>query len=109
MLDLRRLAVLQAVAREGSLAAAASALDYTQPAIGHHIRRLEAELDTPLVVREGRSVRLTPAATMLATRAEELFALTAVAGTWSTSAPRPASRSGEARRPVRNAFANLLA
>jgi molybdate transport repressor ModE-like protein len=48
MLELRRLLVLQAVARHGSLSAAARQLGYTQPAVTHHIRRLEREVGTPL-------------------------------------------------------------
>jgi len=79
MLDLRRLRVLQAVAREGSLSAAARALDYTQPAIGHHVRRLEAEVGTALVVRRGRGVALTPAGVALAARADALLAAAATA------------------------------
>jgi len=78
-LDLRRLRVLQAVARQGSLSAAARALDYTQPAVGHHVRRLEAELGTPLVVRRGRGVELTPAGAALARRADALLAASAAA------------------------------
>jgi DNA-binding transcriptional LysR family regulator len=74
MLDLRRLRVLRTVAREGSLAGAARALDYTQPAIGHHVRRLEAEVGTALVVRDGRGVRLTPAGAALAARADGILA-----------------------------------
>ena len=79
MLDLRRLRVLQAVAREGSLSAAARTLDYTQPAVGHHVRRLEAELGTALVVRRGRGVELTPAGVALANRADALLAASAAA------------------------------
>ena len=48
MLDVRRLQMLRAVSREGSLSAAARTLGYTQPAVSHHIARLEealAELD----------------------------------------------------------------
>jgi DNA-binding transcriptional LysR family regulator len=87
-LDLRRLRVLQAVAREKSFSAAARSLDYTQPAIGHHVRRLEAEVGTPLVIRRGRTIDLTPAGAALAQRADVLLAgataaweeVTAVAG-----------------------------
>jgi molybdate transport repressor ModE-like protein len=61
MLDVRRMSVLRAVAREGSLSAAARALDYTQPAVSHHVARLEAEVGTALLVRTGRGVRLTEA------------------------------------------------
>jgi DNA-binding transcriptional LysR family regulator len=74
MLDLRRLRVLRAIAREGSMAGAARALDYTQPAIGHHVRRLEAEVGAVLVVRDGRGVRLTPAGAALAARADTILA-----------------------------------
>ena len=56
------------------MAGAARALDYTQPAIGHHVRRLEAEVGTPLVVRDGRGVRLTPAGAALAARADAILA-----------------------------------
>lgn len=79
ILDLRRLRVLQAVAHEGSLSGAARVLDFTQPAVGHHIRRLEAELGTPLALRRGRGVALTPAGLALAARADELLAAAAAA------------------------------
>jgi DNA-binding transcriptional LysR family regulator len=72
--DLHRLRVLRTVARERSFSAAARALDYTQPAIGHHIRRLEAELGTPLVIRRGRTIDLTPAGEALVARADALLA-----------------------------------
>jgi molybdate transport repressor ModE-like protein len=61
MLDVRRLQMLRAVAREGSLSAAARALGYTQPAVSHHIARLEEEIGTALLTRLGRGVRLTDA------------------------------------------------
>jgi DNA-binding transcriptional LysR family regulator len=57
VLDVRRLTVLRAVAREGSFSAAARALDYTQPAISHHIARLEDETGTALLVRTSRGAR----------------------------------------------------
>jgi molybdate transport repressor ModE-like protein len=61
MLDVRRLQMLRAVAREGSVSAAARALGYSQPAVSHHISRLEAEVGTALITRLGRGVRLTDA------------------------------------------------
>lgn len=70
MLDLHRLNVLRTVAREGSFSAAARALDYTQPAISHHIHRLEAEVGTPLLVRTPTHVRLTEAGEALVRHAE---------------------------------------
>ena len=74
MLDVRRLSVLRAVAREGSLSAAARALDYTQPAVSHHVARLEAEVGTALLVRSGRGVRLTEAGQALVEHTEAVLA-----------------------------------
>jgi molybdate transport repressor ModE-like protein len=79
MLDLRRLLVLRAVAQHGSLSAAARQLGYTQPAITHHIRRLEREAGTPLVAKAGRGIRLTEAGQALATHADALSARLAAA------------------------------
>jgi DNA-binding transcriptional LysR family regulator len=73
MLDLTRLRVLLAVARHGSVTAAAEALHYAQPSVSHHLARLEAETGARLVQRVGRGVRLTPAGVLLAERAEEIL------------------------------------
>ena len=75
MLDLRRLQALVAVARTGSVSAAADELRYGQPTISHHLRRLEAETQTVLLQRVGRGVRLTAEGLALAHRAEEILAL----------------------------------
>ena len=61
MLDVRRLQMLRAVSREGSLSAAARTLGYTQPAVSHHIAKLGDEIGTALLTRSGRGVRLTDA------------------------------------------------
>jgi DNA-binding transcriptional LysR family regulator len=47
MLDVRRLMILEAVARYGSFTAAAAALSYTQPAISQQIAALERETRRP--------------------------------------------------------------
>ena len=73
MLDVTRLRVLVAVARYGSVTAAARALNYAQPSISHHIARLEAETGARLLQRAGRGVRLTEAGRLLAERAEEII------------------------------------
>ncbi|HTS98332.1 MAG TPA: LysR family transcriptional regulator [Streptosporangiaceae bacterium] len=73
MLDVTRLRVLVAVARHGSVTAAARALNYAQPSISHHIARLEAETGARLLQRAGRGVRLTDAGRLLAERAEEII------------------------------------
>jgi DNA-binding transcriptional LysR family regulator len=79
MLDLRRLTVLRAVAREGSFSAAARALDYTQPAVSHHIARLEEEVGTALLHRTSRGVRLTEAGEALVEHADVVLARLVVA------------------------------
>jgi DNA-binding transcriptional LysR family regulator len=73
MLDVTRLRVLVAVARYGSVTAAAQALNYAQPSVSHHIARLEAETGVRLLQRAGRGVRLTDAGRLLAERAEEII------------------------------------
>jgi DNA-binding transcriptional LysR family regulator len=73
MLDVTRLRVLVAVARHGSVTAAARALNYAQPSVSHHLSRLEAETGALLTQRAGRGVRLTDAGRLLAERAEEIL------------------------------------
>lgn len=73
MLDATRLRVLVAIARHGSVTAAAAALNYAQPSISHHMARLEAETGAKLMERSGRGVRLTEAGQLLAGRAEEIL------------------------------------
>src|SRR3982750_1821183 len=59
MLDVNRLRVIDAVARHGSVTAAANELHYSQPSVTHHIARLEAETGAQLLQRVGRGIRLT--------------------------------------------------
>ncbi|GAB2469771.1 LysR family transcriptional regulator [Xylanimonas ulmi] len=72
-LDLTRLRALAAVARTGSLTAAARELGVAQPSVSHHLARLEVEAGIPLLERAGRGVRLTEAGRLLADRAEEIL------------------------------------
>jgi DNA-binding transcriptional LysR family regulator len=74
MLELSRLRVLVAVAREGSVTAAAEALHYAQPSVSHQLAKLEAEVGVPLLQRMGRGIRLTDAGRLLVQRAESLLA-----------------------------------
>jgi molybdate transport repressor ModE-like protein len=74
MLDVVRLRVLVAVAKHGSVTAAARALHYSQPSVSHHLARLETETGAKLVQRAGRGIRLTEAGRMLADRAAEVIA-----------------------------------
>ncbi len=73
MLDLARLRVIDAVARHGSVTAAAKALHYSQPSVSHHLARLEAETGAQLMQRVGRGIRLTEAGRLLADRAAEII------------------------------------
>ena len=65
--------MLVAVARHGSVTAAAHALNYAQPSVSHHLARLEAETGTKLIQRAGRGIRLTDAGRLLADRATEVI------------------------------------
>src|SRR4051812_12191931 len=73
MLDVTRLRVLDAVARHGSVTAAARELDYSQSSVSHHLARLEAETGAQLLQRAGRGIRLTQAGQLLADRAAEII------------------------------------
>jgi DNA-binding transcriptional LysR family regulator len=72
MLDVTRLRVIDAVARHGSVTAAARELHYSQPSVTHHLARLEAETGAQLLQRVGRGIRLTQAGRLLADRAAEI-------------------------------------
>jgi DNA-binding transcriptional LysR family regulator len=73
MLDVTRLRVLDALARHGSVTAAAKELHYSQPTVSHHLARLEAETGAQLLQRVGRGIRLTQAGQLLAARAAEII------------------------------------
>src|ERR1700704_564840 len=73
MLDVTRLRVLDALARHGSVPAAAQELHYSQPTVSHHLARLEAETGAQLLQRVGRGIRLTQAGQLLAGRAAEII------------------------------------
>ncbi|BEP34230.1 LysR family transcriptional regulator [Variovorax sp. V59] len=62
--SLQQLRALAAVAESGSFTLAAEALQLTQPAISHLVKRMEEELGQPLVVR-GRRIQLTGAGQMM--------------------------------------------
>jgi DNA-binding transcriptional LysR family regulator len=73
-IDPRRLRVLQAVAAHGNVAAAASALHLTRPAVTQQLLALERETGASLVDRAGRQVRLTAAGRLLAAHGERIAA-----------------------------------
>jgi len=69
MLDPRRMLVFDAVAREGSMTTAATALGYTQSAVSQAVAALEKEAGTPLLERHARGVRPTAAGEVVARHA----------------------------------------
>ncbi|MFC4503121.1 MULTISPECIES: LysR family transcriptional regulator [Streptomyces] len=61
MIEARHLRVLRAVAATGSFSAAGRELGCTQPAVSQQMKALETSVGTPLLVRNGREMRLTQA------------------------------------------------
>src|SRR5688500_7193491 len=72
--EVRHLAALEAVAREGSFGRAAEALGYTQSAISQQIQTLERIVGERLLERPGgpRAVSLTEAGQLLLRHAEAI-------------------------------------
>jgi LysR family transcriptional regulator, nod-box dependent transcriptional activator len=60
MVNLNSLPVLREILRQGNIARAADILHLTPPALSNTLRQLRAYFDDDLIVREGRSMRLTP-------------------------------------------------
>lgn len=73
MID-HRLHVLRMVASHRTVVAAAAALNYTPSAVSHQLRGLAEDLGVSLLAKEGRGIRLTPAARVLLSHADELYA-----------------------------------
>lgn len=71
--ELRYLRSFAAVVRHGGFTRAAEALHLAQPAVSAQVRRLEAELGTPLLHRTTRTVRLTRAGELLLDHAERIL------------------------------------
>jgi DNA-binding transcriptional LysR family regulator len=74
--ELRHLAALEAVAREGTFGRAAASLGYTQSAISQQIQTLERLVGERLLERPGgpRAVSLTEAGSLLLRHAESIIA-----------------------------------
>jgi DNA-binding transcriptional LysR family regulator len=74
MLDVRRLRLLSELARRGTIAEVARVVGYTPSAISQSLLQLEREAGVALLERDGRRVRLTPAARVLVARADRVLA-----------------------------------
>lgn len=77
MPELSALKVLMAVARTGSLGAAAREVGTSQQAVSSRISSLEAQTGVPLVVRTRRGSVLTPSGVLVAQRASRLLEVAA--------------------------------
>jgi molybdate transport repressor ModE-like protein len=73
--DLRDLRYFAAIARSGSMTAAAKALHVSQPTLTVAMQQLEEELSTQLFLRERNGVRLTTTGEELLKHAQEVFDL----------------------------------
>ena len=74
MIDVGRLRALRAVARYGTVSAAAQALHCTPSAISQHLGKLDRETGSVLVERDGRRLRLTEAGRVLVEHADRVLA-----------------------------------
>ena len=71
-MEIRVLRYFLAVAREGSITAAANTLHLTQPTLSRQLQDLEKELGQKLLVRGKYKISLTPEGMILRKRAEEI-------------------------------------
>jgi DNA-binding transcriptional LysR family regulator len=74
MLDLKRLRLLSELSRRGTIAEVASVVGYTPSAISQSLAQLERETGVALLERDGRRVRLTPAAHGLVAATDRVLA-----------------------------------
>ena len=82
-LNLRHLQAVAAMARRGSMGAAAEAVSLSQPALTQGLAKLEAQLGVPLFVRRSDGMTATSAGLAVVDRAERAFGLLAGAMTGS--------------------------
>jgi DNA-binding transcriptional LysR family regulator len=66
--------LLSELARHGTIAETARTVGYTPSAVSQSLSQLEQEVGVALLERDGRRVRLTPAATALVARADRALA-----------------------------------
>lgn len=75
-MDNPALNIFRAVARSGSVAAAAAAVHSVPSNVSARLRKLEGEIGTPLFLRQARGMQLTAAGEVLLDYAERILALT---------------------------------
>lgn len=87
-MDLSGLRIFCAVVREGGVSSAAERLNRVQSNITKRVQQLEADLGTPLFIRSGKRMHLTPAGQMLLNYADRILALSEEARN-AVQDPRP--------------------
>ena len=93
LLDLAALEIFRTVAAEGSVTRAAERLQRVQSNVTTRVRQLETDLGTPLFLREGKRMALTPEGEVLRGYADRLLALAEEA----RQAVRPGAPTGRLR------------
>jgi DNA-binding transcriptional LysR family regulator len=88
-----RLALLVALAEERNVTRAAARLGIPQPTVSRWLAALGAELGTPIMLRDGRGIRLTRAGEYLAEAAEQ--ALAALSGGYRRALAEADPEQGE--------------
>jgi DNA-binding transcriptional LysR family regulator len=73
-MDIRALRYFVELVRQNSFTRAAQVLFVTQPTISKMVRQLETELGTPLLIRQGKSFRLTDAGRVTFERGRDVLA-----------------------------------
>jgi LysR family transcriptional regulator for metE and metH len=73
ILESQHLRLIAQVARTESVTRAADLLNVTQSAVSHQLRELEDKLGTPLFVRSGRRMLLTPAGRLIVEAADDVL------------------------------------
>jgi molybdate transport repressor ModE-like protein len=75
MINFERLRALHAIAAQGSVSAAATALHVTNSAVSQQIAKFETEIGEPLLEPNGRGIRLTDTAARLVAHTETILSL----------------------------------
>jgi molybdate transport repressor ModE-like protein len=73
MTEIKHFRLLRALNTHGSMSAAARELGYSQPAVTQQLQSWERSLGTPLVIRGGGRLRLTPAGRLLHDHGERVL------------------------------------
>ena len=74
-MEINDLIIFKTVASEGSISKAAKELGYVQPNITERIKKLEQELETPLLHRDNKGVSLLPSGDILLDYTNQILTL----------------------------------